>query len=58
MQHGTQFLQKLEKNFKVTGISNEVEGSEDFIVIDNERENNDNGNKRSISSDSEMIQTC
>jgi hypothetical protein len=58
MQHGTQFLQKLEKNVKVTGISNEVEGSEDFIVIDSESENNDNGNKISISSGSEMIQTC
>jgi hypothetical protein len=45
----------VEKSFKVTGIFNEMDGSEDFMIndIDNESESNDNGDESSISSDSE-----
>jgi hypothetical protein len=45
----------VEKSFKVTGISNEMNGSEDFMIsdIDTESESNDNGDNSSISSDSE-----
>jgi hypothetical protein len=45
----------VEKNFKVAGISNEMDGSEDFMIndIDNESESNDNGNDSNISNDSE-----
>jgi hypothetical protein len=43
------------KSFKVTGISNEMDESEDFMIsdIDNESERNDNGDDSSIGSDSE-----
>jgi hypothetical protein len=46
----------VEKSFKVAGISNEMDGSEDFMIndIDNESENNDNGDDGSIGSDSEQ----
>jgi hypothetical protein len=45
----------LEKSFKVTGISNEMGRSEDFMLndIDNESESNDNSDDSSIRSDSE-----
>jgi hypothetical protein len=53
--HGTQFFQKLWKSFKVTGISNEMGGNEDFLVndISNESQSNDNGDDSSTGSDSE-----
>jgi hypothetical protein len=45
----------VEKSYKVTGISNEMDGSEDFMINDNdnESESNDNGDDSSIGSDSE-----
>lgn len=35
----------VEKSFKVTGISNDMDGSEDFMIndIEKEGESNDNG---------------
>jgi hypothetical protein len=44
----------LEKSFKVTGISNEMYGSEDLMIIDidSESESNDSGDDSSIGSDS------
>jgi hypothetical protein len=47
----------VEKSFKVTGISSEMDGSEDFMIndIDNESESNDNGNDSSVGSDSEHV---
>jgi hypothetical protein len=45
----------MEKSFKLTGISNEMDGSEDFRInhTDNEEDSNDTGDDSSISSDSE-----
>jgi hypothetical protein len=45
----------VDKIFKVTGISNEMDGSEDFMInaIDNESYSNYNGDNSSIGSGSE-----
>jgi hypothetical protein len=49
------FPEIVEKSFKVTGISNEMGGNEDFLVNDigNESQSNDNGDDSSTGSDSE-----
>jgi hypothetical protein len=45
----------LEKSFKVTGISNEMYGSEDLMITDmdsdSESESNDSGDDSSVGSD-------
>jgi hypothetical protein len=45
----------VKKSFKVIGISNEMDGSKDFMInnINNESESNDNGDDSSIGSDNE-----
>jgi hypothetical protein len=49
LQYGIKFLQKCGEGIKVTGISNEADATEDFMIndINNESESSDNDDNSS-----------